>query len=197
MWEWVPIAFIHEYGWSFIGSDVDETAIASANKIVNANNLQDQIQLVQQENSGDFFYGAIKKEEFVDITLCNPPFHASAKEANEGSLRKLSNLNKKKETKVSLNFGGQSNELWCRGGEMHFITQMIYESRKFGASVFWFTSLVSKENHVKDLQQTLKKLNAVEVKVIPMGQGNKQSRILAWTFLPKDAQKVWKKERWA
>jgi len=29
-----------------------------------------------------------------------------------------------------------------------------------------------------------------------MGQGNKTSRIIVWTFLDKKQQTTWKKERW-
>lgn len=39
-----------------------------------------------------------------------------------------------------LNFGGQQQELWCEGGEVAFITQMIAESQQFGRQVKWFTS---------------------------------------------------------
>jgi 23S rRNA (adenine1618-N6)-methyltransferase len=42
----------------------------------------------------------------------------------------------------------------------------------------------------------LDKAQASEVKTIPMGQGNKTSRIVAWTFLTKEEQKEWKDERW-
>jgi len=29
-----------------------------------------------------------------------------------------------------------------------------------------------------------------------MGSGNKSSRIVAWTFLSKEAQKEWRESRW-
>jgi 23S rRNA (adenine1618-N6)-methyltransferase len=46
----------------------------------------------------------------------------------------------------------------------------------------WFTTLVSKSEHLPKLQQSLNKVNAAEVRVIEMAQGQKKSRILAWTF---------------
>ncbi|NTW18596.1 MAG: RlmF-related methyltransferase, partial [Nostocales cyanobacterium W4_Combined_metabat2_030] len=58
------------------------------------------------------FRNVIKKEERFDLTICNPPFHASFEEAQSGTLRKLSNLNHKRITKPTLNFGGQNKELW-------------------------------------------------------------------------------------
>jgi len=36
----------------------------------------------------------------------------------------------------------------------------------------------------------------VEVKTIPMGQGTKVSRIVAWTFLKKDQQEGWITSKW-
>jgi len=36
----------------------------------------------------------------------------------------------------------------------------------------------------------------VEVKTIPMGQGTKVSRIVAWTFLKPDQQIAWRKTHW-
>ena len=34
------------------------------------------------------------------------------------------------------------------------------------------------------------------IKTIPMGTGNKSTRIVAWTFLSKDDQAKWREERW-
>ena len=42
----------------------------------------------------------------------------------------------------------------------------------------------------------IKKAEAVEVETIPMGQGNKKSRIIAWTFLTRGQQKIWMDTRW-
>ena len=136
------------------------------------------------------------KSEYVDITVCNPPFHKSKKDAEEGSLRKESNLKRKKVQKATLNFSGQNNELWTDGGEERFVKNVIKESKKFSENCFWFTSLIAKSKHLKPLEECLQKLEAVEVKVVPMGQGNKSSRMLAWTFLTKEKQLDWKKRRW-
>ena len=62
--------------------------------------------------------------------------------------------------------------------------------------MFWFTTLVSKQSNLKNAYKTLEKYRALEVKTIPMGQGNKTSRIVAWTFLTKEDQKEWKNSRW-
>ena len=160
-----------------------------------------------QLNPEDIFRGIINKDEYVDLSICNPPFHASAKEAQAGTLRKLSNLNRKKVTKTTLNFGGKNKELWCEGGEEKFvlkvdtpdeevIQKMIFQSQEFASSCLWFTTLVAKQAHLKAIYKTLKTVKAVEVKTIPMSQGNKTSRIVAWTFLNPKEQQEWIKTKW-
>jgi 23S rRNA (adenine1618-N6)-methyltransferase len=192
-----PIIGINEYNWSFIGTDIDSDAIDNASKIAEQNaSLKNNLELRFQNNSKDFFYGILKKDELIDVTICNPPFHASAEEAEEGNLRKTSNLHQTKPEKSILNFGGQNNELWCEGGEEKFVRELIRESKKFESSCFWYSSLISKQSNLKSAYKTLEHFEAVEVKTIPMGQGNKTSRILAWTFLNKEQQKIWKNSRW-
>jgi 23S rRNA (adenine1618-N6)-methyltransferase len=178
-----PIIGHQEYGWSFIGSETDEAAYESANKIIEQNDvLKGSIDLRLQKNSKYLFKGILKKDERVDITICNPPFHASAKEAEQASIRKLSNLQKKAVEKAELNFGGKSNELWCPGGEVQFVCDMIYQSKKYADNCLWFTSLVSKESNLKAIYKALKNVEAKDVRTLAMGQGNKVSRIVAWTF---------------
>jgi len=192
-----PIIGNREYGWRFIGSDIDSLAIESANKIAVTNHFQKgDIELRLQANPKDFFKGILKKREQIDLTICNPPFHASHDEAQSGTLRKLNNLNSKKTRKAILNFGGQNNELWCEGGEKEFVRNMIYQSKDFSTSIFLFSTLVSKQSNLKSIYKVLKNVKAVKVKTIPMGQGNKISRIVAWTFLNKGQQKKWADTNW-
>jgi len=192
-----PIIGRKEYGWSFIGTDIDPVAIASANKIVELNpGLKGAVECRLQPSSKDYFYGVFTREERVDMTVCNPPFHASAEDAHASAKRKVDNLTEKKAKGVKLNFGGQSNELWCEGGEGRFLKTMISESKKFGKSCFWFSSLVSKQSNLKLVNKTLKAMAAEKIETIPMGQGNKTSRIVAWTFLTAEEQKEWKETRW-
>ncbi|MFD2033527.1 23S rRNA (adenine(1618)-N(6))-methyltransferase RlmF [Belliella marina] len=178
-----PIIGRQEYGWTFVGSDIDPDAIEAAQKTVNSNaGLKGNVFLRLQTDPRNIFTEIIQEGEFFDVSICNPPFHASAKEANASSLRKLSNLKGKKITKASLNFGGQSNELWYEGGEMKFLTNMIYESRRYGKQVKWFTSLVSKESNLPTIYKTLDTVKVKSIKTIEMSQGNKISRIVAWSF---------------
>lgn len=178
-----PIIGSVEYDWSFVGADIDPVAIKSAEKIIHSNSqLTNKVELRLQRNKKDVFNGVIQKGEHFDLTICNPPFHASKAEAQAGSRRKVSNLKKKKTTKPVLNFGGQSNELWCDGGELTFVKTMIAQSKGFRKSCTWFSTLISKESNLKLIYKALNGVGAKKVQTINMGQGNKVSRVVVWTF---------------
>ncbi len=192
-----PIIGVKEYGWSFVGTEIDPIAIESANKIIKSNSsLKGKIEIRLQGNPKDIFNGIIQKGERFDLSLCNPPFHASLVDAQSQTLRKLSNLKQKKITNPTLNFGGKNHELWTEGGEKGFVQNMIQQSKQFATSCFWFSTLISKQSNLNSIYKVLKKAEAVEVKTIPMGQGNKTSRIVAWTFLTKEEQNKWMIAKW-
>jgi len=192
-----PIIGNIEYGWSFVGSDVDKNSIKAATKIIEQNSLLNgNIELRLQLNSKDIFCGIIEKDELFDLTICNPPFHSSLAEAQSGTLRKLKNLKQKKTINPILNFGGKNNELWCEGGEEKFVTDMIFQSKNFATSCFWFSSLISKESNLKSVYKALNQVGIFEYKTIPMKQGNKISRIVAWTFFDKELQEKWINRKW-
>ena len=192
-----PIIGTNEYGWSFIGSDIDPVAIESAKNIVAATpSLSKNVEIRLQEKPTETFFGIIEKGEIIDLAICNPPFHSSMEEATEGTLRKLSNLKKKKVTKAELNFGGTNKELWTEGGEKQFITKMIKQSTQFAKSCCWFSTLVSKQSNLKYIYDALEEVKVGEYKTIDMGTGNKSSRIVAWTFLTVQEEKEWAEKRW-
>lgn len=188
-----PIIGNHEYDWSFVGTDIDENALQNCKKIIGKNpKLVDVISLQLQVEPRFIFKNIILPEDKFAFTICNPPFHNSQEDATKSALRKVNNLEETKSVKPTLNFGGKNTELWCSGGEIGFITQMIYESVKYPLQVFWFTTLVSKKDNLKSIYKTLNKVGAVEIKTIDMEQGQKISRFVAWTFLSEKQQKDWK-----
>ncbi len=187
-----PIVGSTVYGWRFVGSDIDTVSIRSATSLVENNEvLQGKIEIRQQRNPDNIFTWIIGKNERFDFTLCNPPFHRSAEEARSGTARKNRNLTKGKNKNSTLNFGGQSNELWCPGGELAFIKKMIRQSVVHGKKVLWFSTLVSKKENLSAVYKALKVLNPVDIKTIEMKQGQKTTRIVAWTFLTKTMQAQW------
>lgn len=146
------------YGWQFVGTDVDAVALKSAQRILDANQLSDVVELRLQPSPTAIFTDVTYAEEFFDLTLCNPPFHASLAEARQGSQRKWKNLGKEsnKHKKPVLNFGGQSLELCCEGGEEGFVTRMIEESVSGHNNCLWFTTMISKSSTLPHVYRALK-----------------------------------------
>ncbi len=209
-----PLLGIQSYGWQFVASDIDPTSIANVAGVADKNQLINQkLSLRLQADANHIFSGIIADNERFDITLCNPPFHRSLEEATQGSIKKNINLaanrakkgaNKPQATKTanvnkqaasSLNFGGQKAELWCEGGEQQFLANMITESQQFASQCLWFSSLVSKSENLKPCYALLEKLSADSVKTIEMQQGNKITRVLAWSFLTEVQRRQWAKFR--
>ena len=191
-----PLLGHQEYGWQFIGSEIDLKALKVAKQIVESNSLSNYIDIRHQINASFIFNGIIKPTELIDITLCNPPFHSTTAEANAGSQKKWKNLGHKKTEKPVLNFGGQTSELRCKGGEVAFISKMIEESANIKEQCLWFTSLVSKSENLPAIYSALKKVGAISIKTINMSQGNKISRLVAWTFLSETQHIQWSLKRW-
>jgi 23S rRNA (adenine1618-N6)-methyltransferase len=193
-----PLIGHSEYGWSFVGSDIDALALASLQRVVDANaGLREFIELRLQSSPEKIFSGVLQGNEVFDFTLCNPPFHASLDEAQEGSARKWRNLGKtpvgksaKSDSTPSLNFGGQEAELWYPGGELAFVRRMIAESALFPARCRWFTTLVSKAASLPAVYTALRQAGVREWQTLDMAQGQKKSRVVAWTFLDAALRKA-------
>jgi 23S rRNA (adenine1618-N6)-methyltransferase len=176
------------YKWNFVGTDIDKKSIDRAEKILKKNNLLNVIKLQQQLDVTHIFEGILTTEDKFAATMCNPPFYGSQEEAMRANSRKLEGLGK---TDTSRNFSGKQQELWYKGGEKAFIHTYLYESSMFKTNCFWFSTLVSRKENAESMLSSLKKLGATEIKTIPMHQGNKVTRIVAWTFLTKEEQVNW------
>jgi len=186
-----PLIGTHEYGWHFVGTDIDRESVNWTNQLLAANPVHGKkIECRHQPSPDSIFKNVVKSGETFALSLCNPPFHASPAEAAAGTLRKLKNLGGGKPPKTILNFGGQSNELWCQGGEAAFIRRIIVESTARPKLCIWFTTLVSKQGSLPAIYRELSRVGATDVRTIVMFAGQKQSRIVAWTFFPASERDV-------
>jgi 23S rRNA (adenine1618-N6)-methyltransferase len=178
-----PLIGASEFGWHCVGSDIDPTALRWARRLVAANpSIAEAIECRLQTSPSRCFGGIIKAGERFDASMCNPPFHASAEAAAEQAWRKRRNLGTQAPRAGRANFGGIPSELWCEGGELAFVRRMIAESADWSEHCRWFTTLVSRSEHLPRLYQALRAANAVDVQTLVVAHGQKQSRILAWTF---------------
>lgn len=197
-----PLLGHSEYGWAFVGSDIDEAGVAAAARNIAQNSWEDHIDIRLQPSTTNIFRGVMQDQEVFDLVLCNPPFHASAEAAMAGNQRKWKNLGKKQRSgksqspKAMRNFGGQSNELWCKGGESRFIKTMIRESYRLQNRVLWFTTLVSKQSNLPAIYEQLKTAEASTVKTLEMAQGQKISRAVCWSYQPEQQRAEWGLKRW-
>ncbi len=175
------------FGWRVTGTDIDPASINWARQLAASNPpLTPLLDFRLQPDPSALFANIATASDSFAVSLCNPPFHASAAEAAAGTLRKIRNLGSpaaRSSAKFALNFGGRANELWCPGGEAAFIRRMIAESATRPALCVWFTTLVSKRASLPLLERDLLRARATDVRIIPMFAGQKQSRLLAWTFL--------------
>ncbi|HEY9155233.1 MAG TPA: 23S rRNA (adenine(1618)-N(6))-methyltransferase RlmF [Opitutaceae bacterium] len=184
-----PLIGHAEYGWNFVATDIDLTAIESARSILAANpKFADHIEIRTQAYAPSILFSVINKKERFAASMCNPPFHASPEAATAGTQRKIRNLSVGDRERFVLNFGGQSHELWCRGGEPAFIKRLIEESAQLPETCAWYTTLVSKSSTLPVMEKALKTVPVRAVKQFDLMQGQKKSRIVAWTFLEKEAR---------
>ena len=190
-----PLIGHSEYGWSFVGSDIERAALSAAQATLDANpRHRAAIELRFQPHAAALFRGVVRPDDRFDLTLCNPPFHASADDARAGSTRKWNNLGKagQEGQAPQLNFGGQEGELVCDGGEEGFVTRMIAESAQWANHVLWFTTLVSKAASLPVVYRALKAAGVEQSRTVEMAQGQKQSRFVAWSYLSARQQQAWR-----
>ncbi|MEM1319039.1 MAG: 23S rRNA (adenine(1618)-N(6))-methyltransferase RlmF [Bacteroidota bacterium] len=192
-----PLIGHKEYGWRFVGSEVDQVAYRSARQIVKSNKIpESSIECRLQPKAADIFRGIVQPQEIFDLTISNPPFHASLEEAEAGTRRKLKNLSGDRRAPLIKNFGGKNKEIWCEGGEQAFIRRIIWQSTYMANNCLWFSSLVAKKTNLPGIYRTLKKAKVRHHLTIEMAQGQKISRIVAWTFKDKKQHRIWAQEYW-
>ena len=178
-----PIIGVAEYGWRFVGTDIDPVSVRWARELVSANRiLKKNVDCRLQADPKKLFKGVVHQGETFALTLCNPPFHVSREAAEAGTLRKLRNLQGKQVGEVVLNFGGSDTELWCDGGEAAFIARMIRESAEMPEASAWYTTMVSKRENLVGIAKSLRAVQARETRTLDVMLGHKQSRIVAWSF---------------
>ncbi len=175
-----PILGTCHFNWSCTASETDLNSLTHARSLIQKNPKLSPINLRHQKFRNTILEHIIGAEDSFDVVVCNPPFYKNAQEALGSNRRKVKNLGLK-ET-ATHNFGGNASELWCKGGEEQFLKKMAQESNRFSTRVHWFTALVSQKDHLKSIKRAINKVNPTEVKVVAMGQGNKKSRFIAWTF---------------
>jgi 23S rRNA (adenine1618-N6)-methyltransferase len=166
--------------WKFVGTEIDNNSLNSAQKIINENNLNEHIKLRFQSDKSNILNDIITENDSFSASMCNPPFYSSQEEADESNDRKMKGLGIDSSVR---NFSGSQNELWYEGGEKAFLHNYLYQSSLFKTQCHWFTSLVSKTENVQPMYDSLRKLKATQIQTKSIKIGNKITRIVAWSFM--------------
>ena len=175
-----PLLGASMFPWSFIATDTHAASLDNAYEILEANpQVKKRILLRHQPDVAQILKGIIRPKDNFDAIMCNPPFYSSREQHWKTVLSKNEKLHQGKSLPVQ-NFGGLANELWREGGEKAFVTQLIYESLEFKDQLTWCTALVADKDHLKPLIAVLEYHKVPQIEIIPMQQGQKISRLLAW-----------------
>lgn len=174
------LAQLH-FGWRAVGTESDLNAIKVARAIVAFNpRLRKNVEIRHQRFADQILTGVTSFEERFDLSVCNPPFYANEKAATNASQLKWRKLGRG--PSKGRNFGGRPHELVVPGGEKSFVLQLVAESQQRRKLCEWFSTMLSNGRHETPVYQALKRAKARRIEVLPLQQGQKTSRVIAWSY---------------
>ncbi|GBE58592.1 23S rRNA methyltransferase [Babesia ovata] len=170
-----PLLGCTDYGWSFIASEINSESLNLAKRNLTSNNITDIVDLRHQKEPLRMFTGILQPDEFVYLTMCNPPFHASLDRTNLnprvstcGTINELvfqhddvttftiDGVDPLNLQNVRFGVTGQVNYTFSSNprerGDLAFVEIMLVESRFFAHNVLWFTSLVARLSTLKRIK---------------------------------------------
>lgn len=164
-----PIIGICEFHWTFLASEIDQTALENAQKICTENNLSKHIKFIKQTDPKKILDGILPIDfQQYDILICNPPFYHTADERKFKMCSKIAD-----------------NEESTEGGEIGFIQRIMQESQKYKTNIKWFTTLVGKKVDFEFAKRYAKNFieDIKEFKEDTIDQGKNRRWVIAWTFI--------------
>ena len=160
--------------WKFWCTEIDSESIASAQRNVLRNQLQDRIHCVRAKERSDIFDPIFSQESappLFSFSMCNPPFF------EEGH-----NLPSTTATGQS----AQPTETHARGGEVAFVLRMYEESAKFPLRTVWYTTMFGKKSNFRRFLRILTRQGGPRrVEKSTLVQGRLRRWVVAWSFLPQ------------
>lgn len=164
------------YKWKYVCSEVNSMSIEIANRIINKNNLTEEINIIHQTNSKYIYKNILSSTSHIYFSMCNPPYFS---------------FEEKKHDNPNTSCEYTSQEVYCEGGEYKFIKKMIKESKIFQNNVIWFTTLVGKKSNLNLLLEYLAKIKEIKrIKDITFYQGKLARWGLAWSYYDKDIKSL-------
>jgi len=175
-----PILGCAQRPWKFIATELDEKSFEWAWINLEKNGMLDRVNLVRRTKSyTEDLSPLIPLDELgikrIDFVMTNPPFYESEEDMNQ-------RMEEKEDAPVSTHTGAPV-ELWCEGGEVGFVKQMILESMLLRHRVQWYTAMLSSPQSVEVLLLELKRLDVRNTATTTFIPGKVTRRYaLAWTF---------------
>lgn len=175
-----PILGCAQRPWKFVATELDEKSFEWARDNLERNGMLDRVNLVRRTKSyTEDLSPLIPLDELgikrLDFVMTNPPFYESEEDMNRRT-------EEKEDAPVSAHTGAPV-ELWCEGGEIGFVKQMILESMLLRHRVQWYTAMLSSPKSVETLLLELKRLDVRNTATTTFIPGKVTRRYaLAWTF---------------
>jgi 23S rRNA (adenine1618-N6)-methyltransferase len=164
-----PILGHQIYGWSFIGTDINNESLQVSQKIIRENNLETSIQVKLQPSEDKIFENIVDEKDFFHFCMSNPPYFSIEDEI--------------KQDNPHTDFDYNEKEAYCSGGEFGFICKIIKESHKYKNNFIWFTTLVGRKFNLDKIENILKEIKGLkEIKKTTFYQGKQARWGIAWTF---------------
>jgi 23S rRNA (adenine1618-N6)-methyltransferase len=164
------------YGWNFKCSELNQEAIEVAEKIIQNNKLNKNIEIIKQVNEDNIFINIINPDDLFIFTMCNPPYF-SKEETKHNNPNTVCEYNDK--------------EVYCKGGEFQFISTMIEESKIYKNKIIWFTTLVGKKINFDKILKVLENIHEIKmIKTTTFYQGKLARWGVAWSYYEKDEKNL-------
>ncbi|XP_043495887.1 RNA N6-adenosine-methyltransferase mettl16 isoform X2 [Polistes fuscatus] len=166
-----PLLLAKMYGYSMLGTEINETSIESAIENVKNNTLENLIKVIKVDEE-NIFKEVINENEHFHFTMCNPPFFETQ-----------GNLEKAKRHPPRNAPTGSDEELSVEGGELLFITRMIEESIQIGDKIKIYTTMIGKRKNSLYFPKFLRRNGIKNFTWTEFCQGHTKRWGLAWSFL--------------
>ena len=181
-----PLLGHRAFGWHFVATEVDQSAVAAARHNVALNGLQSAIEVREVADRRRLLVGVVAADDaHFSFLVTNPPFFHS---------RAAAQLNPHRASAAT------ESELCYDGGELAFVRQLYADSVHLRRRIDWFTCMLGAKESLRTLRAELVRAQRqssaargaapCQIRTTTFVQGRQTRWGLAWTFnalLPQPA----------
>lgn len=188
-----PLLGVALLGWSFLGTEHNETSIEAARRNVELNDWCGHIEVrtvtpgVATQATHDFckgipaldevpvLLGVLRPGETFDACMCNPPFY----DLHEQPHGRWATASGSQDARCA----AAGAELHCEGGEVGFVQRIVRDSLRLRDAVTWYSSLLGRKTSLAPLLRELHLHSVPRIKICELAQGQTSRWVLAWSFV--------------